>query len=175
MSSSFQQNWIHSIQTSFAKVMAVQVLLFESGPEEHRRWSGVSGPKDPDTLVHCFSLPSDLLWCGSVVCPEVHRRWSGVSGLSESPAHRTQNLRSLVLAAILAKCGAPLDRGPELHRTMSGVSGLAGVSGPSGPESPVCPDDPLCPEPGLNLRPRPESPVHLHRSLRSEQAATASF
>ena len=55
--------------------------------------------------------------------------------------------------------------GPEMVRSLR----------PSGPESPVCPDNPMSPQHGRNLRPRPESLVHLHRSLRSEQAATASF
>ena len=86
------------------------------------------------------------------------RFWIGVRRYTgdgpESPAHRTRNLRSLVLAAILAKCGAPLDRGLELHRSMSGVSG------PSGPESPVCPDDPTC---GAPLVPYPEGGWSLAR------------
>ena len=59
-----------------------------------RRWSGVSGPKDPESPVPRFSLPNDLLWCatglGSGGTPEVVRslRSTGVSGPKdpESPA-----------------------------------------------------------------------------------------
>ena len=89
-----------------------------------RRWSGVSGPtrvsgpKDPDTPVHCFSLPSDLL---------VVRLWIGVRRYTgdgpESPVHRTRNLRSPVFPCSLPKCGAALDSSPEGHRKVSGISG----------------------------------------------------
>ena len=94
-----------------------------------RRWSvvsgptGVSGPKDPDTPVLCFSAPC---------------------------------VRFVVRYCIRVR------RYPEMVQ-------------PGEPESPVCPDDPASPEPGRNLRPWPESPTHLHRSLRPAQAVTASF
>ena len=96
MSSSFQQNWIHSIRTSFAKVMAVQVLLFGSGPEMVRslRSHRSLRPKGPGHSGPVF-FGALCSFCGAVLYwgPEVPRRWYGVSGPSESPAQRTRNLR----------------------------------------------------------------------------------
>ena len=174
MSSSFQQNWIHSIRTSFAKVMAVQVLLLDLV----RRWSGVSGPtgvsgpKDPESSVPCFSLFYAKVWCAPVVCPEVHRRWYGVSGPTgvsgpkdpESPALSASSTESPWGCRVsgMPESPAPRDRNLRPSRFVSCVVHLWCQSGRR-------------PEPGRNLRPRPESPAHLHRSLRPAQAVTASF
>ena len=131
-----------------------------------RRWSGVSGPtgvsgpKDPDTPVLYFSLPSVLF---------VVRYWTGVQRYPEdgpeSPAHRSLRPKD------------PEYPAPSFFSALCiFVVWYWGRSfRPSGPESPVCPDDPASPESGRNLRPRPESPAHLHRNLRPAYAVTASF
>ena len=133
----FQQVQDCRKRSSWAKVMAALVFCLDLA-------RSLRSHRSLRPLVFRCQVP--LLWCGSVVCPEVHRRWSGVSG----------------------------------HN---------GVSGPKDPESPVpcfsCSFDPSvvrlycpsgsCPEAGRNLRPGPESPAHLYRSLRSEWPPMASF
>ena len=132
MSSSFQQNWIHSIRTSFAKVMAVQVLLLEPV----RRWSGVSGhrslrPKDPESPApHSF-----LLFCQSVVRP------CCLSGGSPEMVRSLRSHRSLrpkdpespapVFLGCFASVWCRSVGSPEYPRRVPGVSGLAGVSDPN--------------------------------------------
>ena len=135
MSSSFQQNWIHSIWTSFAKVVAVQVfwwILTGDGPESpaHRSLR----PKGPGISGPVFFTAKCLL---------VVRYWTGVRRYPgdgpESPAHRSLRPKGpgisgpRFFSALLRFCGAVLDRGPEPPsppRRVSGVSGLTGVSGP---------------------------------------------
>ena len=167
MSSSFQQNWIHSIRTSFAKVMGVLVFLSGSSPEmvrslrSHRslrpKGPGISGP-----VFFRHFMPK----CGApLLCA---RRYTGDGPESlvppESPAQRTRNLQPCLLhrQSLRGAAESLACRSLRPSRFVSCVGRLWCLSGRRT-------------EPGRNLRPRPEYPVHLDRSLRSEWPPTASF
>ena len=74
---------------SICKSYGVLILLLD----RPRRWSGVSGPKDPESPAPVFRC--QMCCCGAVLDwgPEIPRRWSGVSGPPESPVQGTRNLR----------------------------------------------------------------------------------
>ena len=125
MSSSFQQNWIHSIRTSFAKVMAVLVLLFGSGPESlvsrslRSTGPGICGLKFFPAL--CQGVV--WLWIGvrrnTGVCPESPAR-------PESPASLDRNLRSAPMTQRVGCLWCPVRKEPgarpefpvHLHRSL---------------------------------------------------------
>ena len=166
MSSSFQQNWIHSIRTSFAKVMAVLVFLSGSSPEMVRSLRSPRSlrPKGPGVSGPLFFAAK---------CLAVVRYWYGVRRYPgdgpESPAHRSLRPKG------------PGISGPKFFSALCifVVRYWIGVRNTPGewPESPA----------DRSLRPQgPESPAspmtqqagvsgHLIRSLRPGQAPTASF
>ena len=167
MSSSFQQNWIHSIRTSFAKVMAVQVLLLELV----RRWSGVSGQRTRNLRPLVFPALRQLVWCRSGVSPEYHRRVPGVSGKLEYPVLLTG------VSGLWKRHRQDSARVRSLRPAPEFLVPQTGVSGP--PRSVLCVVPPWCqsggsPEGVRSLRHYPGVSGLLGRSLRPKWFPTVT-
>ena len=106
--------------------------LLDSGPEVHQRWSRVSGPKDPDTPVLCFSLASGFLvvryWTGvrryTGDGPESPALWTGISGLKIFSALCIFVVRYWIGARSIPGEGPESPAWPESPALWTGISGL---------------------------------------------------
>ena len=151
MSSSFQQNWIHSIRTSFAKVMAVlvfTVLIYPGEGPESPPYRNLR-PYEPESPAPLFS-PLFCVCCGAPLHrgPEYPRRRTGVSGPPESPA-RGPGISGPYFSQPICIC---------VVRLWIGVRSLPGGC----PESPAWPESPA---PRTGISGLPDDPAG--RSLRS--------